>query len=136
MANFHEIKTPTGKAWRIEIVLNGNRKCIFLGKSNKKTAETICSRVETIQSCNLTGQPYPPDVAQWLGTIGDALHEKLSKLGLVRPRESAMLKPFIDRYFDGRKDVKPATKEVWQQGISGLVEFFGETKCLQNIDGG
>ena len=62
--------------------------------------------------------------------------EKLAKVGLVQPRESAILKPFIDRYVEGRKDVKPATKEVWRQGISGLIEFFGENKRMQNIVAG
>jgi Integrase len=136
MASLHKQKTPTGEAWRIQFSLNDERKSIFIGKSNKKTAETICSRVETIDSCNKAGIQYPSDVAQWLGTISDDLHEKLATVGLVRPRESAQLKPFIDRYVAGRNDVKPATKEVWRQGISGLVEFFGETKRLQDIGAG
>ena len=136
MASLRKIKTATGEGWRIEIVLNGDRKSIYLGKTNKKAAETTLSRVETINSSNLIGMQYPADVAQWLGTIGDDLHGKLSKVGMVRPRESAQLKPFIDKYVAGRNDVKPATKEVWRQGISGLVEFFGETKRLQDIGAG
>ncbi len=32
--------------------------------------------------------------------------------------------------------MKPATKEVWQQGISGLVEFFETTKRIQDISPG
>ena len=76
MASLRKIKTKTGEGWRIEIMVNGDRKSVYLGKTNKKAAETVCSRVETINSCNLAGLQYPADVAQWLGTIGDDLHEK------------------------------------------------------------
>ena len=136
MASLHKQKTKTGEAWRIQFTLNGERKSIFLGKMNKKTAETFCSRVEMINSCNLAGHPYPPDVAQWLGTVGDDLHEKLSKVRLIPARESAQLKPFIEMYIEGRKDVKQATKEWWRHSASGLVEFFGETKRLNLITPG
>ena len=77
MSSLRKIKTKTGEGWRIEIVLNGVRESVFLGKTNMKAAETIQSRVDQIQSCNLAGLSYPADVSQWLGTIGDDLHEKM-----------------------------------------------------------
>ena len=56
---------------------------IWLGKMPKKTAETICNYVEQINMGNLAGQSCPAEVARWLGTIGDDLHGKLSKVGLI-----------------------------------------------------
>ena len=89
MASLRKIRTKTGEGWRIEIVLNGDRESIYLGKTNKKAVETIQSRVETVDSCNKAGIQYPPDVAQWLRAIADDLHEKLSKVGLVEARKKA-----------------------------------------------
>jgi hypothetical protein len=81
MSSLRKIKTKTGEGWRIEIMLRGDRKSIFLGKTNKKTAETVQSRVDQIHSCNLAGLSYPADVSQWLGTVPDDIHGKLSKVG-------------------------------------------------------
>ncbi len=55
---------------------------------------------------------------------------------MCNPRESALLQPFIKGYIDGRTDVKPATKEVWRQGETGLVEFFGADKPLREVTPG
>ena len=82
MASLHKIRTKTSEGWRIGIVLNGSREGIYLGKTNKKAADTIKNRVETIDSCNKAGIPYPADVAQWLGTICDYLY--LKRRGIVR----------------------------------------------------
>jgi len=110
MASLYSVQAKDGKtAWRIQLELSGERKSIFLGKMNRKAAETIQSRVETIQSHNLAGLPYPPDVAQWLGTVGDDLHKKLSKVGLVPERSTRTLKAFLKAYLDERSDLKPRT---------------------------
>ena len=131
MSSLRKIKTKTGEGWRIEIVLNGDRKSLFLGKGNKKASETIQSRVDQIQSCNLAGMSYPPDVAQWLGTIGDELHNKLSKVGLVEVRKTATLEGFLQSNLDERVDLKPRTKQKYATSIKSLTGYFGNVKLKE-----
>ena len=105
-------------------------------QDNAKNAALILSRVKAIVSAKTLNVPFDAETAVWLRDLPNELYDKLAKTGIIPHRESAILKPFIDHYVDSRRDVKPATKEVWQQGISGLVEFFGETKRLQEIKAG
>jgi len=134
VSSLRKIKTKTGEGWRIEIVLNGDRKSIFLGKTNKKAAETIQSRVDQIQSCNLAGLSYPADVSQWLGTVGDDLHDKISKIGLVSARQAVKLADQLERYiktFSGGKE--SSTLEKWGYDRDRLKMFFGADKDIKTI---
>lgn len=130
MASLHKQKTSTGEAWRIQFNGSGARKSIFLGKISKKMGETVCNRVEQIQACNLVGLPYPPDVAQWLGVIGDELHEKLSDAGLVERRASRMLQSFLDEYQEERTDWKPATRRAFQTARNKLMDILATSPCV------
>ena len=109
--------------------MGGIRKTITLGKMSKKSADLICNRVETVNSCNLAGLPYPPDVAQWLGTIGDNfhdnLHDNLSKAGLIEARAKTTLGGWCDRFLD-RGKIKPSTKRTVQQTTDALTKYFGK----------
>ena len=126
MANYFTVKTKTGESYKIQIMVGGSRKTITIGKMSKKAAELIYNRVETINSCNLTGYPYPPDVAQWLGTIGDELHTKLSKVGLVEARQSRTLMTFLEGYQQERTDWKPATLKAFNTARNKLIDYFGD----------
>ena len=126
MASLFKVKTKIGESYKIQEMVGGNRKTITLGKMSKKAAETIQSRVETIQSHNLSGLPYPPDVAQWLGTIGDDLHAKLSKVGLVPERHTRKLASFFEAYLNERSDLKPRTRAKYATSIKSLVDYFGD----------
>jgi site-specific recombinase XerD len=67
------------------------------------------------------------------------LARKLAGVGLIAPLEdvdAVTLMSFIDRYVEGRTEVKPATKEVWRQGKLGLVEYFGGTRALASVTTG
>ena len=126
MASLFKVKTKTGEAWRIQLTVNDDRRSVFFGKSNKKAAETIRSRVETIESCNAAGISYPPDVAQWLGTIGDDLHGKLSKVGLLPARQSRLLHNFLIDYKDEKSaELKPRTIAKFDTSIKSIVGFLG-----------
>ena len=75
---------------------NKRRRKIRLGQLNKKAAEAVRSRIEALNACSIAGDPMPPALASWVAELGNDLHSKLAAQGLVRPRESAELKPFID----------------------------------------
>ena len=126
MSSLFKVKTKSGESYKIQVVVGGERKTITLGRMSKKAAELICSRVETINSCNLAGLPYPPDVAQWLGTVGDDLHKKLSGIGLIPARHTRTLATFLEAYKAERVDVKPNTIKAWNTAIKSMVGFLGD----------
>jgi len=114
------------KSYKLQETVNGERKTVTLGRMSQKSAELIRSRVETINSCNEAGLPYPLDVAQWLGTIGDDLHKKLSEMGLVPARHTRTLATFLEAYKAERVDVKPNTIKAWNTAIKSMVGFLGD----------
>jgi len=132
MASLYKQKTKAGEAWSIQISLNDERRTIFLGKMSKKAAELIKSRIETIDSCNLAGMSYPPDVAQWLGEIRDDLHAKLSKLGLVPARRKTTLGCYCDQFLAKIK-TKASTKRTMKQTTDTIIEYFGYEIDPKNI---
>ena len=122
------------KSYKLQEVVNGERKTITLGRMSQKSAELIRSRVETINSCNEAGLPYPLDVAQWLGTIGDDLHKKLSTVGLVGARQAASLEQELEKYIKNHSGGKePSTLEKWGYDRDRLVQFFGADRDTKTI---
>ena len=132
MPSLYKVKSKSGESYKIQEVINGTRKTLTLGKISKKTAEMVSSRIETVNSCNLAGMPYPPDIAQWLVTISDDLHEKLSNAGLVQPRHSRPLTVFLDSYMAERTDLKQSTRNKYATTVKNLTAYFGNTP-LRNI---
>jgi integrase len=65
-------------------------------------------------------------VSQWLGTVGDDLHDKLAKVGLVPARHSKTLATFLEAYKAERVDAKPRTVMAWNTSIKLMVGFLGD----------
>jgi len=133
------IKRPHGHRWIQFTSGAGKRQTIRLGKATAKTAQEICTRVEALNVAAISKLNWEAETAKWVAEIGDSLHAKLVAVGLVPERTKAVvttLATFIDRYIDGRNDVKPATKEVWRQGRLGLINCFGEDRDMATITAG
>jgi integrase len=132
-------KEPNGN-WRVLFVANdGSRKTIRLGECTERDAERACRHIEELLNATLHGQPMPRDTADWLGRIGDKVHRRLSRVGLVAARpgiEDAKLGASLTAYLDGRADVKPATRIVYGQVIRDLKDHFGEHRDLRSITPG
>lgn len=130
------VKRPNGHRWIQFVDAEGKRQTIRLGETPAKTANTIRTRVKELLAVKMAGDTLDRDLAGWLAKIDATLQNKLAAVGLCNPRESALLQPFIKSYVQGRTDVKPATKEIWRQGESGLVEFFGADKPMREVTPG
>jgi integrase len=78
------------------------------------------------------------DLAQWVTDLNGRMAKKLAAAGLIPKPESkaAALGPFLTDYVKRRIDVKPATKEVWQQVVRNLKEHFGANRELASITEG
>lgn len=133
MASLYKEQTPKGKNYRIQFTDKKRRCSVRLGNVPKKVAETILSRVEEIISCRLACVSYTPETSAWLGKIPDELHDKLSDVGLVEPRQTTEIDTFIRYYIGRRQDVKPGTRLRWNADRKKLIQFFGESRRADTV---
>jgi len=120
---------PNGRKRILFVAGDGSRKTIRLGKCDQRTAEGICRHVENLLCSRISNQPIPRGTAVWLGEIGDTLHDRLARAGLVDPRAAApvvKLDAFIESYLAQRTDVKPATMAIMQQCRRHMVNTLGD----------
>lgn len=115
---------------------DGRRKPVRVGRLPMKATEEIKRRVEFLAACKSTGSAIDADTARWLAKADVKLVNKLAAVGLCDRREAASLGQFVERYVEGRTDVKPATKEIWGQGKKSLLDHFGETRSLRKVTPG
>src|SRR5438874_11249754 len=106
------VNDPNGRRRILFVAPDGSRKTIRLGKTDRKSAESICRHVEALLGAQMGGQPIPRDTAAWLAGIGAALRDRLAAVGLVEAPKRAVLGEFLRNYILSRPDVKPATLEV------------------------
>ena len=136
--------TKDGKGWRIRFYdLNGNQKTFRPGKGvNKATAEKIGRHVDELIVQTASRGTLDRQTAAWLGEIGDRLHDKLAKAGLVEPRVNPdgepepapstgekLLSGFLQDHMDHGRTAKgeraaPATVTKWKPTQDFLNELF------------
>jgi hypothetical protein len=132
-------KEPNGHRRILFVAGNGSRRTVRLGKCSERDAEQVCRHVEDLSAATIHGQPVRRETAIWLGEIGEKLHNRLSRAGLVMGRtisQSAKLGPSITAYLDSRIDVKSATKVAYGQVVRDLKDHFGELRELRSITQG
>ena len=76
------------KGWRIRFVdADDNRRTLRPGKIDKRQAETIGRYVDSLVASIASGQPIARQTSLWLSDIGDKLHIKLERAGLIESRK-------------------------------------------------
>lgn len=118
------------------VAADGKRRTLRLGHASERDARFVLLHVENILSAASYGGALSPVTAAWLNDLDDTPHARLAAVGLVEPRDAAMLGPFLDAYSKTRGDVKPQTRVVWSQTIRCLKTYFGDNKSLRAISGG
>ena len=119
----------------------GKRQAIGLGKVPKKVAESAKLKIESILAAKIAGHPLDAQTAGWLGEIGESIHGRLAKAGLVEPREKAAavawtLGSFLEHYFASLGDQKRMTALNYGRARRLLEEFFGKGRRLNSIHEG
>ncbi|MFM7519632.1 MAG: tyrosine-type recombinase/integrase [Planctomycetota bacterium] len=121
----------------------GRRQTIRLGKVSKRLAETTKIRVEEILAARIACHSIATYTAAWLAKIGDVVHDKLARVGLVEPREAATadeskvpLGVIVERYISSRSKLKPNTLRNYETTKRLLKEHFGEARLVRTIHAG
>jgi len=105
----------------------GNRKCIRLGKIDKRTAEVVLRHVENLLSARLAGVSPPKDTATWLADISPELRSKLAKCGLVEGQPGMpTVADYAQQYLQRQTHIKPASLLAVHQAVENLKEYFGQ----------
>ncbi|MCC7389537.1 MAG: tyrosine-type recombinase/integrase [Phycisphaerales bacterium] len=124
---------PDGKK-RVQFVApGGNRKTLHLGNVEKKFADAVATRVETILGAQLRGEPLDRETSEWLGSIDDWLHKKLAAVGLTKGRQCRTLGDWMKQFMASRAGLKPASIKKLEQTRQTLESFFGKDRLLQQI---
>ena len=127
---------PNGRRTIQFVGSDGKRRSIRLGDVSKRTAEMIRPKVEDLVNGTIHGGPISRETATWLQSLGDILHKRLAKAGLVKPRvkkPTERLESFISGYLNLRPDVKPGTMIVFKQAQRHLVRFLGAARDLGTV---
>ncbi|MCC6581447.1 MAG: tyrosine-type recombinase/integrase [Phycisphaeraceae bacterium] len=131
------VNDPDGRKRILVVDAAGNRRAIRLGKMSVKAAEAIRCHVEELAAATMHGQAVARQTALWASEVGDKLHAKLARAGLVKPRQAGPdvpgIRAFIEGYLAQRPDVKPATMLVMEQAAKWAWRFFGEDRKLDTV---
>ena len=73
--------------FQIRINYNQQRLVIYLGKATKKQAIQFERNLQRLFIGKAAGVTMEPDLALWLASLSDALHDKIAQKGLVAPRD-------------------------------------------------
>lgn len=131
MASATKFKT----GWKIRWI-DGDKKPrqICLPGLNQRQAENFARHCGVLNAAKIANSgDIDRQTALWLQGLGQSLHDKLAVAGLVEPRSSSALGPFLRSYLDGRPDCKDSTIRKMQSAVNLLVEFFGENRGLRTI---
>jgi integrase len=136
------------KSTTYRVLIGGGRRqrhTIRLGDVSEKIASEAKARIEALETAKLTGTAIDRTTAAWLDAIGDAIHERLAKAGLVEPREPAAATPavedvklaeLVERYIASRSKLKPNTLRNYETTKRLLVEHFGHDRRVRSIHAG
>jgi integrase len=113
----------------------GERRCVHLGRMPQKAAESFLRRVEELSANRIAGVANSTELASWLRSLPDSVHEKLVNVRLVEPRAAAQVRTvgeLLDA-FETRAVVKASTRKAYKQTTDSLRAFLGAETALQAV---
>jgi integrase len=121
--------------WRVRFYDGaGERQQINVVGLNQRQAENFARHCGVLNATKISNSgDIERQTALWLHGLGQSLYDKLAAVGLVEPRTSSALGPFLRNYVVGRPDVKDSTIRKMQSAVNLLIEFFGENRGLRTI---
>ena len=130
-----------GTTYRVLLRTPNGRHTIRLGRVSKKIAETAKRMIETLEAAKAAGHTPDRETAEWVGRLGDEIHERLARAGLVPPRQQASatiitLGQHLEQLFGSLGKQKPTTARNYARARRLLEEFFGKDKTLDSITEG
>lgn len=123
----------------IQFRVGKRRRTIRLGQVTRGSALVTKSHVEHLVLGLINPFDVPANTVHWTNLLGDELHAKLVKVGLVKPRTPApvaLVGAYFDALIEKRTDLKPSTVANLEQVRSFAVKHFGEQRDMSSITRG
>ena len=119
------------KSSPFQFKLDGRRKTIRLGDVAGNKAAAMRMHLKELVSHKVNGMPLDSSTAGWLAKIGDVIHDRIARTGLIEPRrtiESITAGELFDRYIKSRTDIKERTRANLLQARAAVVGHFGDRR--------
>jgi integrase len=115
---------------------DGRRMTVRLGKARSGEAEAWKRRIERLQNAQRLGDGLDVELAKWVDGLDDRMHDRLSRVGLVRSRQDSTIGAWWDRCITQRPDLKPASVEKLRQSKVKFLGFFDAGRSLRSVTRG
>jgi integrase len=122
--------------WRVGFVGgDGKRYTVRLGQCARRDAEAVARRIAELNTAASLGQPIARDTAEWVGRIGDVLHDRLARVHLVEPRRAVVSHPLGQWCADyiAAATSQPQTRANLAQTVAHLRQHFGADRAVESI---
>jgi integrase len=142
MASLCSESGKRGVAYRVITRMpGGKRHTIRFGRVSKRIAETARLMIESLEAAKSAGHSPDRETAEWVGRLGDEIHGRLVRAGLVAPREQTSvtivtLGQHLEQFFGTLGKQKPTTARNYARARRLLEQFFGKERTLQSITEG
>lgn len=123
--------------WRIQFIdAQERRRTVRVGRCSKREAQTVQVQVGRLVSASHNNAAPPDDAMRWLAGVGDKLHSRLARAGIVQARGSCSLMEWHDRYLAQHAvshSIKGSTQVRWGRERKLMAAYFGESLPLQAV---
>ena len=126
-------RDPNGRKRILFVGADGKRRPIRLGKVSMKEAAVFKIRVERLVSAAIIGHSPDDETSRWLSRLDDTMRKRLAAVGLATERQSLSLGEWLDKYVDGRTDLKHESQRKLSQTKDKLLGFFNRATPLRSI---
>lgn len=124
MTSLQKIKRKNGAAWRIQYVIGGQRRTLYLGVHYTRAhAVEIDVIVKKIVDAMIAGVELDASTRAWLDRISDDLRERLERAGLLAPRKNPRVADVFRRY---SREVLPSLSAATQRLRAYFFKLFLE----------
>lgn len=131
------IATDPAKRRRIQFSdQDGKRQTLRLGKVSMKQCELVRGHVEELANAKAANTAVPKATVDWVAGLGDVLHARLERVGLVEPRirpNTWTVAAWVRKYIEGKVDATESTICNMKQAEVTLAEYLGSDKRLEDV---
>jgi integrase len=108
-----------------------NRAFVWLGKVSKADANSINSKLTSLERSHKAGLAPEPTVIEWLNKLDEKMKAKLAKCGLIEADDRQTVQQVFDRELE-RSEAVPATKRNMRSIFETFTSLYGN-KLIEKL---
>jgi len=129
---------PGRNGWRLTVSVRGQRRPLWLGPISKSAAHEIAGHVQELATAAELAITPTAEAAAWARAVGPRISRRLISWGIVRPAATrshlpTTLGPWLRWYIDGRTDIRPKTRNRYENTRNKLLEHLAADLPLTEL---